>query len=215
MSVSPYQPQRPIQISRSFFLHRQQSGDDEILKALITQAAADLAQAEDGVILLGAAAAPVGAPPLPFLANITYDPAEVAAQVSLLPAGPANVTQSILDRIIAGIQGLRANGYYGEYYAIVALDLYSEAFRNIGPGRNAPIDQIKPLLAPDGFLGSNTLPATTGVIFSLARGTVRLLVPVDTYVDITIPNDNQGRQRFRVAQQFRLMIDDANATLAL
>jgi uncharacterized linocin/CFP29 family protein len=209
MSVSPYQPQRPIQMSRSFYLHREQSGDDDILKALITQAAADIAQAEDAVILIGPGAASL-------LQNITYDPNDLTLQDRLLPKDAQDLlTDQLLDSIIDGRRMLQANGYYGEYYVIVSPTLYSEAYRRPGYGLPAPIDEIHALLASNGFLYSNAIGGRKGVIFSLARGTIRLLVPIDTYVDTAIPNDDQGRQRFRVAQQFRLVIDDQNALVAL
>jgi uncharacterized linocin/CFP29 family protein len=209
MSVSPYQPQRPIQMSRSFYLHREQSGDDDILKALITQAAADVAQAEDAVILIGPDAASL-------LQNITYDPNDLILQDRLLPANAQDLlTDQLLYSIIDGRRILQANGYYGEYYVIVSPTLYSEAYRRPYYGQPAPIDEIHALLANNGFLYSNAIGGRKGVIFSLARGTIRLLVPTDTYVDTAIPNDDQGRQRFRVAQQFRLIIDDQNALVAL
>ncbi len=57
MSIRPNQHLQPLQISRYFVLQREQSSDFEVQSALITRAAADIAQAEDAVILLGAGAA--------------------------------------------------------------------------------------------------------------------------------------------------------------
>ena len=209
MNISPFQPRRPLQISRSFFLYREQSGDDDILKALITQAAADLADAEDTVILLGGDARTT----LRDL-NITFDPIDLRKQVRLFPIAGGPITGNILDRILRGIVHLQRNGYNGEYRVIVSPYRYSQAYRRRA-GRSALIHEIQALLPNNGFLSSSILRGNQGVIFSLARGTVRLSVPVDTYVDASIPNDDQGRQRFRVAQQFRLILDDPYARVAL
>ena len=203
MNIRPFQPRRPLQMSRSFFLHREQYGDDDILKALITQAAAKLADAEDAVILLGRAARTK----LEDL-NIRFDPIDLRKQGRLVPAiagGP--IRRNILDSILRGIVDLQRNGYNGEYRVIVSPYRYSQAYRRRA-GRSALIHEIQALLPNNGFLSSSILRGNQGVIFSLARGTVRLSVPVDTYVDTSIPNDDQGRQRFRVAQQFRLILDD-------
>jgi uncharacterized linocin/CFP29 family protein len=211
MGIRPYQPLRPIQISRSFLLYREQSGDDDILKALITQAAADLAQAEDAVILLGCAAEVT----LKKL-KITFDHKDLKEQqVQLVPETAVEpIAGNILNSILKGIQDLQKNGYYGEYHVIVSPDLYSQAYARPS-GRSALIHEIQVLLPNNSFLSSSILGREKGVIFSLTRGTIRLSVPVDTYVDTSIPNDDQGRQQFRVAQQFRLIIDDECARVAL
>jgi uncharacterized linocin/CFP29 family protein len=213
MNIHPFPPLRPLQLSRSFFLHREQSGDADILKALITQAAADLAQAEDAVIFHGLVAQPTL-----INLNITFDPADLAQQAHFLLPGGANIPPGpgqLLNSILVGRQTLQNNAYYGEYYVIVSPELYREAYQNIAAGLNAPIYQIQALLATNGFLSSNALAQRRGVIFSLARGTISLSVPVDLYVDTAVPNDFQGRQQFRVAQQFRLIIDDPNAAVSL
>ena len=110
----------------------------------------------------------------------------------------------VVRRALPPVIGQR-NGYNGEYRVIVSPYRYSQAYRRRA-GRSALIHEIQALLPNNGFLSSSILRGNQGVIFSLARGTVRLSVPVDTYVDTSIPNDDQGRQRFRVAQH--LMLDD-------
>jgi uncharacterized linocin/CFP29 family protein len=211
MSIRPNQRLQPLEMSWRFFLHRGQSGDPSALRALITRAAADLAQAEDAVILRGPDAGPL----LIGRYHITFDPDELQTQERLLPVGAGNIAVALLDSIIAGIQTLQVNGQYGEYYAIVSPELYSEAYRNRRTRLDAPIYQIQPLLAPNGFLSSDVLVDRTGVIFSLSRGTISLAVPVDTYVDCSLPEDGEGRPRFRVAEQVRLIIDDEEARVAL
>jgi len=211
MSIRPNQRLQPLEMSWRFLLHRSQSGDTRTLKALITRAGADLAQAEDTVILLGAHAGPL----LTDRYHITFDPGELQRQEGLFPAGAGDIAGALLDSIIDGIEGLQADGQYGEYYAIVSPALYSEAYRNRRTRLDAPIYQIQPLLAPHGFLSSDVLTSRTGVIFSLSRGTISLAVPVDTYVDCSLPEDGEGRPRFRLAEQLRLIIDDANACRAL
>jgi hypothetical protein len=79
---------------------------------------------------------------------------------------------------------------------------------------DAPIYQIQALLAKDGFLFSEAVAGRRGVIFSLARSTINLVVPMDTYVE-RLTDDGNGQPRFRVAEQMRLVIDDPDARVAL
>jgi hypothetical protein len=211
LSVRPNQHLQPLQISRQFFLHKEQANNSGALNALISFAAADIAQAEDAVLLLGAEAAP-------FLnkLNIKLDnPEELEKQEGLFHSKHPKVAQPILQSILDGIKTLRERGQSGDYYVIVSSDLYEEAHTNRHTPLDAPIYQIQPLLAAQGFLFSETVPLKTGVIFSLSRNTISLSVPMDTFVDTSLPNDNEGRPRFAVAEQIRLVIDDPEARAEL
>lgn len=210
MSVQPNQHLQPLQISRHFSLHSEQSNDPGAMQTLIAFAAADIAQAEDAVILLGSKA---GA----FLdkLHIKHQPAEVEKQEGLFHSDQKKVSQPILDSILDGIKQLREKAQSGDYYVIVSPDLYEEAYKNRQTAMDAPIYQIQPLLANQGFLFSEAAPSKSGVIFSLARGTIRLSIPMDTYVDTSLPDDDEGRPRFRVAEQLRLVIDDPDARVPL
>jgi uncharacterized linocin/CFP29 family protein len=207
MSVRPSQHLQPLQMSRHFSLHKEQTNDVDTLKALITFAAADIAQGEDAIVLLGAEA-------LPFLEKLYIkldNPDELRAQEALIGKEQKEVEHPILKSVLEGRRKLQERGQYGDYYVIVSPSLYEEAYTNIKTPADAPISQIQPLLVDNGFLYSEALEGKRGVIFSLARGAIKLAVPVDTYVDCSLPNDDDGRGRFRVAEQFRLVIDDPDA----
>lgn len=211
MSVRPNQHLQPLQMSRRFFLHREQVNDSATANSLIRFAAADIAQAEDAVILLGAEAGP-----LLRKLHIKLDNAEeLKVQEGLFKAKQAAVAQPILNSIVEGIKTLRERGQAGDYYVIVSPDLYEEAHINRVTPLDAPIYQIQPLLASQGFLFSEAAPHKTGVIFSLARDTISLVVPMDTFVDTSLPSDEEGRPRFAVAEQVRLVIDDPDARAEL
>jgi uncharacterized linocin/CFP29 family protein len=211
LSVRPNQHLQPLQMSRHFFLHKEQAADSLTLSALITFAAADIAQAEDAVILLGA-----GAEPLLRRLNIDLtDPEELRAQQGLLDHQQRKVEKPILESILDGIKTLRERGQSGEYYVIVSPDMFEQAHINRHTPLDAPIYQIQPLLASGGFLFSEAAPEKTGVIFSLARNTISLAVPMDIFVDTSLPNDSEGRPRFAVAEQIRLIIDDPEARVEL
>ncbi len=92
--------------------------------------------------------------------------------------------------------------------------LYREAYTNQNTPLDAPINQIQPLLADSGFLFSEAASGKKGVIFSLARATINLAVPMDSYVE-RLTDDDKGQPRFRVAEQVRLVIDDRGAREAL
>jgi hypothetical protein len=179
---------------------------------LITRAAADIAQAEDAVILLGPRAIPL----LRDLLHVTFEESEFEHLEGLLQ-GPDVVKLSILDSILAARKALQDNGQYGEYYVVVSSELYREAYRPLGRGgtADAPIYQIWPLLAKDGFLYSDALREKRGVMFSLTRGTISLSVPMDIWVDPSLSNDPEGRPRYKIGEQFRLVIDDPRARVDL
>jgi uncharacterized linocin/CFP29 family protein len=211
LTVRPNQHLRPLQMSRDFSLHKEQSGDNSTVNTLIGFAAADIAQAEDAVVLLGSKAGPF----LDKLQVRVENRDELDEQEGLLQDEAKKVGQPILVSILDGIKTLRERGQSGDYFVIVSADLYEEAYRDRKTPLDAPIYQINPLLAGQGFQFSEALPAKTGVIFSLARATISLSVPMDTYVDTSLSNDNQGRPRLAVSQQFRLVIDDPEARVDL
>jgi len=211
LSVKPNQNLQPLQLSRQFFLHKEQANDSNTVNALITFAAADIAQAEDAVVMLGAEA-----DALLQKLNIKMDnPDELKQQVGLFSKGHAKVKDPILESVLGGINTLQGRGQIGDYYVIVSIDLYKEAYTNRVAPLDAPVYQIQPLLAANGFLYSEIVPLKTGVIFSLARNTISLAVPMDTFVDASLPNDSEGRPRFAVAEQIRLVIDDPEAIAEL
>ena len=210
LSIKPNQSLQPIEISRHFFLYREQTADSDTLTKLIAFAAADIAQAEDAIILLGSA----GRPQLKSLQITLDDPEALQSQPALFDENQADIQEgAILNSILGGIKILQKNGNSGDYYAIVSPELYEEAYKNTDTTTDAPIYQIQPLLK--GFLFSEAAEGRKGVIFSLARQTVSLSVPMDLYLDTSLPNDSGGRPQFRLAQQFRLIIDDPDARAPL
>ena len=212
MSVRPNQHLQPLQISRHFMLYREQSSDFETLKSLITRCAADIALAEDAVTLLGPGASDL----LKNRIHVTFDTDELKAQKHYLWGGKYVGTTPILESILQARTMLQSESQYGEYYVIVSPELYEEAYKPVGTSlTDAPIYQILPLLAKDGFLYSDALGRKSGVMFSLARGTISLSVPMDIWVDPSLPNDQEGRPRYKVGEQFRLVIDDTRAVVDL
>jgi Encapsulating protein for peroxidase len=212
LRIRPNQHLQPIQISRHFMLYREQSGDFETLKSLITRCAADLALAEDAVILLGSAASDL----LKKTLHVTFEDAELDAQKRLWQGGYVG-NRPILDSILGARTTLQTHSQYGEYYVIVSPALYEEAYKPQDNSRptDLPIYQILPLLAKDGFLYSDALGGKSGVMFSLAQGTLSLSVPMDIWVDTSLPDDLEGRPQYKVGEQFRLVIDNTDAVVDL
>ena len=223
LSSSPNQPLQPIKISRHFILFREQWNDQDALQRLVQFAAADLAQAEDAVVLLGALA---GA----FLQKLNVEldqPSELDHQEGLFDKEQPESKAPILDSILEGIEHLQRRGQFGDYYAIVSPALYREAYTNRHNPLDAPVHEIRALLGQNSCPPKPATPTCNerllcceaaegrrGVIFSLARGTISLAVPMDTFVDHPT-YDEQRQPRFRVAEQFRLVVDDNRAKHSL
>ena len=100
MSIRPNQHLQPLQISRYFVLQREQSSDFEVQSGLIRRAAADIAQAEDAVILLGANATRLLAD-----LHVTFDREELRNQEGLWQQ--ADVGRPILETILAARKALQ------------------------------------------------------------------------------------------------------------
>jgi len=211
LSIQPNQQLRPLQISRHFQLFHEQGNKDGSLDTLVQFAAADLALAEDAVVLLGADAGP-------FLKKLYVEldnPPDLEKQEGLFDKDQKEVAKPILDSILEGIEQLQQRGQFGDYFVIVSPALYREAYTNRQNPVDAPIYQITPLLREkDGFLFSEAAEGKRGVICSGSRGTINLAVPVDLHVE-NLPPDEKGQPQLRAAQQFRLVIDDRDAREAL
>jgi hypothetical protein len=95
LSVQPNQHLQPLQISRHFSLLKEQNSDSGAVQTLIAVAAADIAQAEDAVILLGSQAGP-------FLEklHVKHQRGELERQEGLFHSNQKEVGQSILDSIL-------------------------------------------------------------------------------------------------------------------
>jgi hypothetical protein len=107
LTVRPNQHLLPIQMSRHFKLLREQCNGDEYLLALALFVAADMAQAEDAVVLLGAQARPL----LKKLEIELDQSDELDEQEGLFDKNQPEVPpdKSILNSILEGIETLNSN----------------------------------------------------------------------------------------------------------
>src|SRR5207249_820109 len=124
-----------------------------------------------------------------------------------IAAGTA-VDQSIL----AAIANLRAKGHFGPYCVVLSPDLHRDACSPIAGTAVPVIAPILPQLRQDGVQFSLSLPARSGVVFSVGKAVIDLVIPWDLHVEC---RDIQGDATFVVIEQFRLRINDANAALTL
>ncbi|HSH81376.1 MAG TPA: family 1 encapsulin nanocompartment shell protein [Herpetosiphonaceae bacterium] len=195
----------PVDIWVEFLLRPEQFNDELVVAALATRAAYQLALAEDAAVLLG---------PNANLGRFDASDRNLAQQPALFQPGQAAIGQPILQSILAGIAALRANNHHGPYCAIVAPDLYQQAFAPRRRIVDAPIHEIRPLLRDDdGFQYSAAAPAGTGIIMSLGGHTIDMAVPVDAMVEPI--NDERGATRLRVVEQIRLRVNDPAAVVPL
>jgi hypothetical protein len=211
LSVRPNQHLQPILLARRICLFKEQWNDSSALEKLVQFGAADLANASEAIIMLGSKAER-------FLKRLNIDldrPSELEEQEGLF-ADEQEVTKPILDSTLEAIQTMFNNGQGQSQSFIVAVspDLYREAYTNKHSPMDAPIYQIQPLLADKGFLFSEALGTKRGVIFSLARGSISLNIPLDISVE-RLTDDDRGQPRFRVVEQMRLVIDDPDARATL
>jgi uncharacterized linocin/CFP29 family protein len=195
----------PIKIWADFQLSKQQYDDGPVAEVLASKASYRLALGEDNIILFGAAAkAKLDA------LGVHYDE-YLNDQPKLFTPGKS-VKEPILNAIIEGIEQLRDNNHHGEYCAIVAPDLYREAFAPRKEAMDAPIYEIRPLLKKHGFTYSPALESKTGVIFSLGGHTLDMAVPVDARAELV---DEKDVAVLQVVEQIRLRVNDKTAVVTL
>lgn len=207
MSIDPSR-QRLVsaELKAEFRVAAEQYGDPGVAMALVARAACKIGAAEDALLLHGSDAGPA-------LAAMNVAHRNVDKQESrLFAAGLKPVNGSILDLVVNAISVLQMKGHHGEYAAIVAPNLYHQAFKPETGLSDAPIHQIRPLLVEDGFRYSNAAPAGTGVVFSLGGDVISVTAPRDASCGF-IREDNGAI--LCVAERVRLLVNDPTAIAPL
>lgn len=189
----------PVTLSSYFLLKPQQFGDEEAALHLATQAAYRVAYAEDATVLYGHDAREE-------LERMHVRAEGLDDQRGLAGEGHVIEKDSILDCILEGITVLQARNRFGDYCAIVAPDLYMQAYQPLYTPLDAPIYQIQPLLRQGGFVSSPASRSRTGIIFSLGGSAVDLAVAYDAHVEYD--HEERGQAILRVAEQVCLRVND-------
>lgn len=194
------------ELRAEFRLALEQYGDAGVAMALVSRAASRIGTAEDALLLHGDDAGPA-------LATLNVAHRNLDKQDSrLFPSGVKPVNGHILDFIVNAIGTLQTNGHYGGYAAIVAPNLYQQAFKAENARSDAPIHQIRPLLIEDGFRYSNAAAPGTGVVLSVGGDVINVAAPRDTYCGF-VREDNGAI--LCVAERIRLLVNDPTAIAPL
>ena len=187
------------ELSRPLQIRPDQHGNAGVAKALATRAAHQLGVAEDAALLLGAGARD-------FLRDLNVAEENLDQQSSrLIQENQDPIDRPILDSILEAIQNLRNRGEFGGYRAIVAPDLYRQAFQPQQNLLDAPIHQIRAELVEDGFHYSQAAPEGTGAVISLGGGTLYITVPVDPTVSWS--GEVNRNIVLNIVERFRLLVN--------
>ena len=206
LSIDSGQRLTPTKISCDFLLHQEQfHEDDAAANVLATEAAYRVAAAEEAIILLGRSAGD-------FLKNLNVDADHLEEQTGLFAKDQKDIGATVLESVLQGIRDLQANGRFGNYVAIVSLDLYKEAMKPRQNPFDAQIYEIRPLLVENGFLYSQAAPGRTGVIFSTSGDSLKISLPVDLKVEFV---EERKDVTLQVVEQMRLLIDVPEAVVPL
>jgi uncharacterized linocin/CFP29 family protein len=192
----------PVMLSSYFLLRPQQFTDKAAALHLATQAAYRVAFAEDAIVLYGHEARDE-------LDRMHVRAEGLGEQRGLAGEGDEIERDSILDCILAGIGVLQGRLRFGDYCAIVAPDLYMEAYRPRYTPLDAPIYEIQPLLREKGFVSSPASRPRTGAIFSLGGASIDLAVAYDAHVEYD--HEERGQAILRVVEQVCLRINDPDS----
>lgn len=199
----------PIIISRYFRLGQKVLQDPDALEGVATKAVADVAQAEDAILLLGK-----GAKEYIKQLHIKVEDEELAQQIGLWEVASGERTtpsksgndKSLLDRITHGRLALEKNGHIGNYAVFVSQDLDAKL-------DDKDKDRIIRLVVNGGYNSSPCLPENSGVMLSLSSGSIKIAVPKD--ITIVPDKSDSSFSYFRVNEQIRLVLDMPEAIVAL
>jgi hypothetical protein len=179
-----------------------QTGDPGVAQALTTRAARRVALGAELVCLFGR-----DAETELDKQGIKHD--NIDEQESrLTEPGQGPVDASILDSVLRAIEELQTRGHFGDYCAVVAPDLYRQAFQPIQSTQDAPIHQIRPLLAESGFNLSRALDTGVGVVFSRGGGTIYLTCPRPPHI-VWVQEERDFV--LGILERFRLLVNDPSA----
>jgi len=122
------------------------------------------------------------------------------------------VEQPILDSIVQAIATAQGDGQFGPYFVVVGRTLYQQAYAPRGGAFDAPIYEIRPLLAENGFHVSNALPPDQGVLVSRGGASIFLACPRPAHLAWV---DEQRDFVLRLLERSRLLVNDARAVVQL
>jgi uncharacterized linocin/CFP29 family protein len=193
----------PVTLSREIKVEREQFGDVNVLNRLVRDAAVQIANAEDAIILLGDNAKDkLGA----------VDAKHLNKQTGLLEAlEQLHKDQSVAESVRQGITELVHNRCVGNYAAVVSIELFSQAKKGRQNASDTEFAEISDFLTK-GFFYSPTLEGRAGVMMSLSSDSIMLAVPIDISVQlIKVEKD----AFLEVIEQIRLIIDKPEAVVPL
>ncbi|PTQ88342.1 encapsulating protein for peroxidase [Nitrosomonas nitrosa] len=194
----------PVTLSREIKVEREQFGDVNVLNRLVRDAAVQIANAEDAIILLGNnVSGKLGA----------VEAKHLNKQTGLLEALSSELpkNQSVAESVRQGITELVHNRCVGNYAAVVSIELFTQAKMGRQNASDTEFAEISDFLTK-GFSYSPTLEGRTGVMMSLTSDGIMLAVPVDISVQlIKVEKD----AFLEVVEQIRLVIDKPEAIVPL
>ena len=199
----------PVKISSEFVLSQEQFTDEMLAAHLALRPAADLAYAEDAILLHGSRAETY----LKGL-NIRDENSTLGEQHGLFETAPKPLPadKSITDSIREGLEKLQKQLQHGPYCVIVSPDLHRDAITPNGTSTTPKIAPVLPELRESGFRFSEAAPHRTGVIFSIGGGALDMYIPWDVHVEC---RKVEGSATFVMVEQFRLRINDPRALATL
>jgi len=203
VAMNPARTLAPIKLSRPFVVRPEQFDDLETISRLALNAGYDVAAAEDDVLLFGNAAVGLQA---------TDESGTLGDQRGLLLAVPGGMLTPVDESILNAITRLRNNRHYGPFCVVLSPTLHLEAFSPIAGTAVPVISPILPQLRQDGVQFSPSLGGRSGVVFSVGKAAIDLVIPWDIHVEC---REVRGDATFVVIEQFRLRINDRYACVVL
>ncbi|ESS73481.1 hypothetical protein MGMO_19c00010 [Methyloglobulus morosus KoM1] len=201
----------PVILSCELRLGEEHFGDDGMaLENSVKQAALNIAQAEDAVILLGSEAKEK-------LKTLGVTHKNLESQSGIFPNNldvHVPKDQSVLDSIVQGMLKLENDGRSRKYAAVVSLNLLQQASRRRVNAPDTELTEIRNLqdMMPNGFVQSRFLDGRKGLVMSLSGDSVQLAVPVDISVQLKKVEEEAF---IRVYEHIRLVINITNAIVPL
>jgi len=127
------------------------------------------------------------------------------------PAG--GYGSATFDGVVRGIALLISLGHPGPFALFLSTEIYADTYQTVGATQTTTAERITPLVT-DGFYGTGSLPAATGLLVSLGGEPTTIYIAQDAVAAFT-QEDPGGIYRFRVFERVQIVNRDARALVRL
>ncbi|MBS1693785.1 MAG: encapsulin [Actinobacteria bacterium] len=226
MTIDEGQTRPFVEISLAFAMAKSQVDNEATLRigrTLSLLAAKTVAQCEDEVFFQGTQAPSFINNPFPGFLTFTNINSTGNGLLGLVnaaqvidvnrPRAAAGYGSATFDAVAQGIAQLISVGQPGPFALFLHTAVYADTFQTVAANQTTTAERIVPLVT-NGFHGTGSLPAATGLLLSLGGEPTTIYLAQDAVTAFT-QEDPGGAYRFRVFERVQIVNRDPRALVRL